>query len=374
MRENMRRANPVEDLVHWSNSLFTTSINGHSLPLKFKMPSLDSNDGTRDPFDHIVTFKTTMHLQGVPDKIMCRAFLTTLKGPMQVRFSKIPPNTVSSFEKLSKLFVNNFIEGQRHKYSSSSLLTTEQRENERLWSFITHFNREALTMDEMDDKLLLATFHNGVNIDLFIHKLYEKEPQIMAELVHSAQNFMNAEQAIIARKRKRAERMEANLPHHSEQGPHPKKGWTSKKKRPRQQEGKLFSTKSTIYASKHVIGIGAYANQGWSFLEVARKKWREIPTNAIGINIASSREIMGMIRTSDLKQQIEDLIKQGKLRNFLERDHKDEKLNVLDTHLTQWNQSSKLWWPIFISYLPICQSIYMLNLMCVHVINPNSIY
>ena len=117
-------------------------------------------------------------------------------------------------------------------------------------------------MDEMDDKLLLATFHNGVNIDLFIHKLYEKKPQVMAKLVHSAQNFMNAEEAIIAKKRKRAERMEANLPHHSEQGPRPKKGWTRKKKRPRQQEGKLFSTKSAIYASEHVTGTGAYANQG----------------------------------------------------------------------------------------------------------------
>ena len=41
-------------------------------------------------------------------------------------------------------------------------------------------------MDEMDDKLLLAVFHNGVNSDLFIHKLYEKEPQTMAEHVHSA--------------------------------------------------------------------------------------------------------------------------------------------------------------------------------------------
>ena len=30
----------------------------------------------------------------------------------------------------------------------------------------------------------------------------------------------------------------------------------------------------------------------------------------------------------DLKQQIENLIRQGKLRNFLERDHKDEKLKV----------------------------------------------
>ena len=62
----------------------------------------------------------------------------------------------------------------------------KQGENESLQSFITRFNREALIVDKMDDKLLLAAFHNGVNFDLFIHKLYEQEPQTMAELVHSA--------------------------------------------------------------------------------------------------------------------------------------------------------------------------------------------
>ena len=67
--------------------------------------------------------------------------------------AKVPLNTVSSF-------VNNFIGGQRHKRSSSSLLTIEQGENESLRSFITRFNREALTVDKADDKLLLAAFHN----------------------------------------------------------------------------------------------------------------------------------------------------------------------------------------------------------------------
>ena len=62
MRENMRRVNPVDDLVHRTDSPFTALINGHLLPTKFKMPSLDSYDGMRDPFDHIATFKTTMHL------------------------------------------------------------------------------------------------------------------------------------------------------------------------------------------------------------------------------------------------------------------------------------------------------------------------
>ena len=117
---------------------------------------------------------------------MYRAFPTTLKGPIRVWFSKIPPNTITSFKELSKLFVNNFVGGQRHKHSSSSLLNIEQGENESLRSFISHFNREALLVDEMDDEILLAAFHNGVTFDLFIHKLYDRDPQTIVELIHSS--------------------------------------------------------------------------------------------------------------------------------------------------------------------------------------------
>ena len=52
----------------------------------------------------------------------------------------------------------------------------------------------------------------------------------MDELIHSAQNFMNAEDAIIAKKRKKAERTEANPSRHVKQGPRPKKGQTEDKK------------------------------------------------------------------------------------------------------------------------------------------------
>ena len=72
-------------------------------------------------------------------------------GPARVWFSKITPNTISSFKELSKLFVNNFVGGQRHKCSLSNLLSIEEGDNESLQSFITRFNREALTVDEMDD-------------------------------------------------------------------------------------------------------------------------------------------------------------------------------------------------------------------------------
>ena len=75
-------------------------------------------------------------------------------------------------------------------------------------------------------------------LPIFIHKLYEKEPQSMAELVHSAQNFMNVEDAIIAKKRKRFERIERIPSRHSEQGPRPKKGrMEDRKKRDNKKSG-----------------------------------------------------------------------------------------------------------------------------------------
>ena len=70
----------------------------------------------------------------------------------------------------------------------------------------------------------------------------------MAKLIHSTQNFMNAKDAIIAKKRKRAERMDANPTSHSEQVPRPKKGWTEDKK---DRDGKRVgpSARSQQYTS-----------------------------------------------------------------------------------------------------------------------------
>lgn len=83
---------------------------------------------------------------------------------------------IASITNLPSKFINNFVGGQRHKRSSSSLLNIKQGENESLHSFISHFNREALLVEEMDEKILLVAFHNEVTLDLFIHKLYDREP------------------------------------------------------------------------------------------------------------------------------------------------------------------------------------------------------
>ena len=91
----------LSDLVHQMNSPFTTSINSFHPTTKVRMPQVENYDGNKDPLDHLESFKTLMHLQGILNEIMYRAFPTKLKGLARIWFSRLTPNSISSFKKLS---------------------------------------------------------------------------------------------------------------------------------------------------------------------------------------------------------------------------------------------------------------------------------
>ena len=65
------------------------------------MPQVESYDGSKDSLDHLESYKTLMYLQGVANKIMCRAFPTTLKGSTRIWFNKLIPNSIGIFKELS---------------------------------------------------------------------------------------------------------------------------------------------------------------------------------------------------------------------------------------------------------------------------------
>ena len=171
---------------------------------------MDSYDGSKDPLNHLESFKTLMHLQGVADEIMCRAFPTTLKGPARIWFSRLTPNSIGTFKKLSAQFTSHFIKRHRYKKSTVCLMSIKQREDETLRSYIAHFNKEALSIDEANDKILIAAFTNGLQKGKFLFSLYKNDLKTMSEVLFRATKYMNAEDALLAHeeKPKKRERQE----------------------------------------------------------------------------------------------------------------------------------------------------------------------
>ena len=144
---------------------------------------------------------------------MCRAFPTTLKGAARIWFSRLTPNSINTFKELSAQFTSHFIEGHRYKKSTACLMSIKQREDETLRSYITRFNREALSINEDDDKILVAAFTNGLRKGKFLFSLYKNDSKTMSEVLYRATKYMNAEDTLLARedKPRKRERLEDAL-------------------------------------------------------------------------------------------------------------------------------------------------------------------
>ena len=77
-------------------------------------------------------------------------------------------------------------------------MNIKQREDETLRSYITRFNKEALSINEVNDKILVAAFTNGLQKGKFLFSLYKNDSKTMSDVLYKATKYMNAEDALLA--------------------------------------------------------------------------------------------------------------------------------------------------------------------------------
>ena len=65
-------------------------------------------------------------------------------------------------------------------------------------SYVKHFTRETLEVDEADNKVQLTTFKAGLKSRELVASLAKNPPKTMAEMLLKAQKYMNVEDALAA--------------------------------------------------------------------------------------------------------------------------------------------------------------------------------
>ena len=81
-------------------------------------------------------------------------------------------------------------------------MSIKQQEDETLRSYISRFNKEALSIDKADNKILVAAFTNGLRKSKFLFFLYKNDLKTMSKVLYRAIKYMNAEDALSAREEK----------------------------------------------------------------------------------------------------------------------------------------------------------------------------
>ena len=117
----------------------------------------------------------------------------------------------------------------------------KQREDETLRSYITCFNKKALSIDEADDKILVATFTNGLRKGKLLFSLYKNNPKTMSGVLYRATKYMNAEDALLAREEKPRKRERLEDARQDQGRKKPRIGDRRDERRPKPPGGRFMS-------------------------------------------------------------------------------------------------------------------------------------
>ncbi|XP_058211619.1 uncharacterized protein LOC131323795 [Rhododendron vialii] len=333
----------VEELVQNTDSPFTSKVMGLPLPRKFKMSQLETFNGSTDPLDHLETYKSLMHLQAVPDEVMCRAFHVTLKGSARAWFNKLPPGSIRSFKELSTSFVSYFIAGQRYGKPTTHLLTVKQGRWESLREYTTRFNKEVVQIEEANDSVSITAYIAGLYSGQFLYLLSQELPKTLAEFMLRAQKHMNAEEAVYARHSRDSFDPHAGPSQVGEFPPSDRKRRESTRKTGGEPKNKKMDSRSSPKRGggppqgkyKQFTPLIATTEQILSnFQNDPDLKWpRKLRTDP---NRRAKDKYCRFHRDHghntddciDLKQQIEELIQRGRLQHFVTK--KYQKISMRD--------------------------------------------
>lgn len=146
------------------------------------------------------TYKTLMHLKVLSDEIMCQVFPLTPKGPARAWFRRLKSESTVGFLDQSNRFINHFISAWSCRKPVTYLFNVKQEREKSLRNYITRFNREALQVGDIDDKVVLTTLMGGLQPSRFLFSLCKSPLNTLEELMMKAQKHMNVEDAMATRK------------------------------------------------------------------------------------------------------------------------------------------------------------------------------
>ena len=104
-------------------------------PRGFVIPSFAMYDGSSDPYDHLLHFNQAMILNAGNDRLLCKVFPASLKGPALAWFDKLPRGSLNSFSELWVALVTQYLCSVWHKGNSSSLQSIFKWDDESIREF-----------------------------------------------------------------------------------------------------------------------------------------------------------------------------------------------------------------------------------------------
>ncbi|GKV11256.1 hypothetical protein SLEP1_g22522 [Rubroshorea leprosula] len=145
----------------------------------FKIPQLETYDGTKDPDDHLHAFYSCMQAQNASNALMCKIFPSALR-------------------EMASAFATKFSSRRLIRKTTSELMRVKQRDGESLKNYMSRFNDAVLEVSCFDQAVGIAAVISGLKHDRFRDSLIKHAAATFSEVNDRSLKFITAEEYALA--------------------------------------------------------------------------------------------------------------------------------------------------------------------------------
>lgn len=114
---------------------------------------------------------------------MCKVFPTTFSGVALEWYRGLKPDSISSFEQLSEVFLTRFSLAVKSKSISTDLIDVRQMKGESLRSYLDRFYRAATAIGNLNMEVAVDALARGTRFEPLKNELYICSPKTFVELM-----------------------------------------------------------------------------------------------------------------------------------------------------------------------------------------------
>ncbi|GKV33304.1 hypothetical protein SLEP1_g41830 [Rubroshorea leprosula] len=171
-----------------------TNIILEPYPAGFRIPQLETYDGTKDPDDHLHAFYSCMQAQNASDALMCKIFPSTLRGNARTWYYSLPPRSINSYTELASAFATKFSSRRLIRKTTSELMRVKQRDGESLKNFMSRFNDAVLKVNSFDQSVGITAVISSLGHERFRDSLLKHPATTFSEVNDRSLKFITAEE------------------------------------------------------------------------------------------------------------------------------------------------------------------------------------
>ncbi|GJX84132.1 reverse transcriptase domain-containing protein [Tanacetum coccineum] len=131
-------------------------------------------------------------------------FNSTLTGNARVWFNKLPKESIDSYEDLRTSFRENYLQQTKHIKDPVEIHHIKQRDGECTEDFMKRYKAEVLDMEGAPECMRIFGFMHGITHPGLIKRLYERTPRSMDEMYRMTTSFLQGEAVTLSHGRRKA--------------------------------------------------------------------------------------------------------------------------------------------------------------------------